>query len=167
MRAAMRSISACSFSAMNGSATRSEMKIARIFGTNAIVISWICVSACNSEIARPTARPTSITGLATRMRVTMASRATSRTSAPLISTSNRHLHDFFVGRDHPIAHRDHGVDRNLGLRHRGNDVDHVAFALHRRSRLRVGLLSRLADRLHRLLENIPEAADALVHANRT
>ncbi len=45
------------------------MKIAKIFGTKAIVISWICVRACNSEMATPTASPTSITGLATTMSV--------------------------------------------------------------------------------------------------
>ena len=39
----------------------SDMKIARIFGTKASVISWICVSAWNSEMATPTASPTSIT----------------------------------------------------------------------------------------------------------
>ncbi len=69
MRAAMRIISACSFSAMNGSATRSATKIARIFGMKEMVISWICVSACSSEIAMPTTRPTIITGLATMISV--------------------------------------------------------------------------------------------------
>ncbi len=57
MRAAIRNISACSFSAMNGSAINNETKIARIFGTKASVISWICVSACNSEMATPTSQP--------------------------------------------------------------------------------------------------------------
>ena len=33
------------------------MKIAKIFGTKASVISWICVRACSSEMATPTARP--------------------------------------------------------------------------------------------------------------
>ena len=69
MRAAIRSISACSRSAMNGSAISSEMKIARIFGTKAMVISWICVTACSSEMATPTASPTSMTGLATTISV--------------------------------------------------------------------------------------------------
>jgi hypothetical protein len=54
---------------MNGSAINSAIKIARIFGTKAMVISWICVSACSSEMATPTARPTSITGAATRISV--------------------------------------------------------------------------------------------------
>ena len=31
-------------------------------GTKAMVISWIWVSACSSEMATPTARPTSMTG---------------------------------------------------------------------------------------------------------
>ena len=69
MRAAIRNISACSLSAMNGSAISSETKIARIFGTKARVISWICVTACSSEMTTPTARPTSITGLAMMMSV--------------------------------------------------------------------------------------------------
>ena len=57
MRAAIRIICACSVSAMNGSAISSATKIARIFGTKTSVISWICVSAWNSEMATPTARP--------------------------------------------------------------------------------------------------------------
>ena len=57
------------FSAMNGSAISNDMKIARIFGTKAMVISWICVSACSSEMATPTAKPTSMTGAETMMSI--------------------------------------------------------------------------------------------------
>ncbi len=73
-------------SAMNGSAISSEMKIARIFGTKTRVISWIWVSACSSEMTTPTAKPTSMTGLETTMSVKIASRATSRTSGPVIDS---------------------------------------------------------------------------------
>src|SRR5690606_34630333 len=69
MRAATRAMCPLSASPMNGSATSSARKIARIFGTKASVISWIWVSACNSEMATPTASPTSISGLATMTRV--------------------------------------------------------------------------------------------------
>jgi hypothetical protein len=69
---------------MNGSTSSKVMKIARIFGTNTRVISWICVSAWNSEMTTPTARPTSISGAATNTSVTIASRETSRTSGPVM-----------------------------------------------------------------------------------
>ena len=42
---------------MNGSAISMATKIARIFGTNTKVISWIWVSAWNSEMATPTDQP--------------------------------------------------------------------------------------------------------------
>src|SRR4029077_12195265 len=74
----------CKASAMNGSATSMAMKIARIFGTKTRVVSWICVSACNSETATPTTSPTSISGAATSSKVSIASRATSITSGPVI-----------------------------------------------------------------------------------
>src|SRR5436189_5617997 len=136
---------------MNGSASNSVTKIARIFGTNTSVCSWIWVSAWNSETTTPTTSPTTISGEDTTTIVQIASRATSRVSAPVISTfflfphgeeralgarlepkgptrsssletpaapapqdegrSNRHLHDVFVGLDHPVAHRPHGRDR--------------------------------------------------------
>ena len=76
----------CNASAMNGSAISMATKIARIFGTNTSVISWIWVSAWNSEMATPTARPISISGLDTITSVRMASRATSSTSGPDIDT---------------------------------------------------------------------------------
>ena len=72
---------------MNGSATSMATKIARIFGTNTSVISWICVSAWNSEMTTPTTSPTSISGAETSTSVMMASRATSRTSGPVICFS--------------------------------------------------------------------------------
>src|ERR1700739_1138679 len=69
---------------MNGSANISVTKIARIFGTNTRVCSWICVSAWNSDTTTPTTRPTTIIGDATTTMVQIASRATSRVSAPVI-----------------------------------------------------------------------------------
>src|SRR5258708_13145991 len=77
----------CSESAMNGSANSSVTKIARIFGTNTSVCSWICVSAWNSDTTTPTTRPTTISGDDTTTMVQIASRATSRVSAPVISLS--------------------------------------------------------------------------------
>ena len=85
--AAIRAMWPCSASAMNGSAISMATKIARIFGTNTSVISWIWVSAWNSEIATPTASPISISGLDTSTSVKIASRATSSTSGPVISRS--------------------------------------------------------------------------------
>src|ERR1700716_177869 len=74
----------CSESAMNGSASNSVTKIARIFGTNTSVCSWICVSAWNSDTTTPTTSPTTISGDDTTTMVQIASRATSRVSAPVI-----------------------------------------------------------------------------------
>src|SRR5437764_2850093 len=141
-----RIMCACSESAMNGKAIKSVTKIARIFGTNTSVCSCIWVSAWNSETTTPTTSPTTISGEDTTTMVQIASRATSRVSAPVIffslaltrlrhsgmvrkdqtsnaqlrigesrdsgfdashrpgmtKTSNRHLHDIFVGLDHPV-----------------------------------------------------------------
>src|ERR1700675_1612757 len=77
----------CSASAMNGSASISVTKIARIFGTNTSVCSWIWVSAWNSDTTTPTTRPTTISGDDTTTMVQIASRATSRVSAPVIFLS--------------------------------------------------------------------------------
>src|SRR5579871_2782212 len=74
----------CSESAMNGSANNNVTKIARIFGTNTSVCSWICVSAWNSDTTTPTTSPTTISGEDTSTMVQIASRATSRVSAPVI-----------------------------------------------------------------------------------
>src|ERR1700675_1544246 len=75
----------CSASAMNGSASISVTKIARIFGTNTSVCSWIWVSAWNSDTTTPTTRPTTISGDETITMVQIASRATSRVSAPVMT----------------------------------------------------------------------------------
>src|SRR5215469_13715652 len=69
---------------MNGRANISVTKIARIFGTNTSVCSWICVRAWNSDTTTPTKRPTTIKGDDTTTMVQIASRATSRVSAPVI-----------------------------------------------------------------------------------
>src|SRR5882757_7777762 len=74
----------CSESAMNGSASSKVTKIASIFGTNIRVCSWIWVSAWNSDTTTPTTRPTTISGDDTTTMVQIASRATSRVSAPVI-----------------------------------------------------------------------------------
>src|SRR5437660_6369575 len=118
---------------MNGSAKSSVTKIARIFGTNTSVCSWICVSAWNSDTTTPTTSPTTISGEDTTTIVQIASRATSRVSAPVISKSlfhtaegaplayrsDRHLHDILVGLDHPVAHRHQRRDRHVGFGDRG------------------------------------------------
>src|SRR5215471_18846916 len=105
-------------------------------------------------MATPTASP-SISGLATSTSVTIASRATSSTSGPVMGTSlsfplpargrrekncrsDRHLHDLFVGVDHLVANRDQGVDCNLGFGNRGDDVDDVSLAGRHRLGLGVG-----------------------------
>src|SRR5262249_37772501 len=136
MRAASRITWPCKRSAMNGSASSMAMKIARIFGTKTSVISWICVSAWNSEITTPTMSPINISGLATSTSVMIASRATSSTSGPVMTppaspacpSSDRHLHDVFVGRDDAVAHGNERIDRDLGLRPRRHHVDNVGLA---------------------------------------
>src|SRR5213596_3567009 len=72
---------------MNGNVNNSVTKIARIFGTKISVCSWIWVSAWNSETTTPTTRPITIKGDDTTTMVQIASRATSRVSAPVIATS--------------------------------------------------------------------------------
>src|ERR1700749_1266225 len=69
---------------MNGSASNNVTKIASIFGTKISVCSWIWVSAWNSDTTTPTTSPTTISGEDTTTMVQMASRATSRVSAPVI-----------------------------------------------------------------------------------
>src|SRR6185312_2461081 len=69
---------------MNGSANISVTKIARILGTKTRVCSWIWVSAWNSDTTTPTTRPATIKGDDTTTIVQIASRATSRVSAPVI-----------------------------------------------------------------------------------
>src|SRR5258708_11316406 len=165
----------CSESAMNGSANSSVTKIARIFGTNTSVCSWICVSAWNSDPTTPTTRPTTISGDDTTTMVQIASRATSRVSAPVISIPvlfqkihprhceeplrrsnpacriaapwiasrslssgahsrdplarnddlDRHLHDVFVGLDHPVAPGHQPPDRHPALRPPRHHIPHT------------------------------------------
>src|SRR4029079_18555753 len=74
----------CIESAMNGKASNSVTKIARIFGTKISVCSWICVSAWNNDTTTPTTSPITISGDDTTTMVQIASRATSRVSAPVI-----------------------------------------------------------------------------------
>src|SRR5678816_40888 len=158
MRAAIRSISAWSFSAMNGKAISNDRKMARIFGTKAMVISWICVSACRREMATPTASPTSITGLETTISVMMASRDTSRTSGPVMWLHlYRHLHDVFVGLNHAIADGNYRVDRDLGLRNRRDSVDEIPLPASRGACLGVGFASHLDDRTDCILKHGGEA----------
>src|SRR5690348_9030478 len=95
----------------------------------------------------PTMSPISISGLETITSVMIASRATSSTSDPVMaqtsvslwwgrqngrSPSDRHPHDLFVGLDHAVAHRDQRLDRHLGFRDRGDNVDDVGLARHHR-----------------------------------
>src|SRR3954451_291287 len=70
---------------MNGNASNNVTKIARIFGTKISVCSWIWVSAWNSDTTTPTTSPITIKGDDTTTMVQIASRATSRVSAPVIS----------------------------------------------------------------------------------
>src|ERR1700753_4369936 len=122
---------------MKGNASSNVTKIARILGTNTRVCSWICVSAWNSDTTTPTTRPTTIKGDDTTTMVQIASRATSRVSAPVISStplhqasrnSDRHLQNVFVGRDHLVADRHQRRNLDVGLRHRRHDVHHVGLA---------------------------------------
>src|ERR1700722_2895690 len=158
----------CKASAMNGSATSIAIKIARIFGTKTSVVSWICVSACNSEMATPTTSPTSISGEATSNKVSIASRATSITSGPVILSPNlnfrcywrgfsdRHFQNVLIGRDHLVAYRDQRLHRGFGLGDRGDDVDHVGFAGRYGVRLGVGLLRRVGHGVDHVLQDRAE-----------
>src|SRR5215470_269499 len=195
MRAASLTMWACRWSAMNGSAISMATKIARILGTKASVISWIWVSAWNSEMMTPTTSPISSSGLETITSVRIASRATSSTSDPVIAPiplsspslqqipwstgsprargrqkgsagqdlaccvrpSDRHPHDFFVGLDHPIAHRDQSLDRHLGFRHRGHHVDDIGLAGHHGTLLGIGRLAGLEHAADGVLEQRTEA----------
>src|SRR5665213_250072 len=166
---------------MNGNASSKVTKIARILGTNTRVCSWICVSAWNSDTTTPTTRPTTISGDDTTTMVQIASRATSRVSAPVISsihfakfyfakilschpkagttgseTSDRHLQDVFVGRDHLVADRHQRRYLDVGLRHRGDDVHHIGIAARHRGGLLVGLSSAVHHASDRVLEQVSE-----------
>src|SRR5215813_6448670 len=153
---------------MNGSATSMATKIARILGTKASVISWIWVSAWNSEMTTPTMSPISISGLATITSVMIASRATSSTSDPVMAlalldsnrvrqSSDRHPHDLFIGLDHAVAHRDQRRHRHLGFRHGRDHVDDIGLARHHRALLGIGGLAGLDHAAERILEERAEA----------
>src|SRR5262249_15151474 len=112
----------------------------------------------------PTASPTSISGLATNTNVTIASRATSSTSGPVIvhysprsapPKSDRHLQDVLVGLDHAVAHRDQRLDRDLGLRYRGDHIDDVGLVGHHRLLLRIRLAAGVDHGAERVLEHRP------------
>src|SRR5271169_2154618 len=165
----------CSRSAMNGRAISIARKIAMIFGTKTNVVSWICVSACSSEMMTPTISPTSIRGADTRSSVTIASRATSITSGPVNililspppsrrpraaadggpaeTISDLHLQDVFVGRDHLVAHRDERLHRGFGFGDGGDDVDHIGLAVGDGPRLHVRFLRRLGDVIDDVFED--------------
>src|SRR6266545_5141812 len=160
MRAASLTMWPCRWSAMNGSAISMATKIARILGTKASVISWIWVRAWNSEMMTPTMSPISNSGLETITSVRIASRATSSTSDPVIAqslgiacclckvdcahpSSDRHPHDFLVGLNHAVAHRDQRLDCHLGFRHRRHHVDDVGLAGHHGALLGIGRLASL------------------------
>src|ERR1700755_2133993 len=96
---------------MNGSASSSVTKIASIFGTNTSVCSWIWVSAWNSDTTTPTTRPTTIRGDDTTTMVQIASRATSRVSAPVILQLQKLAWSFRDGAQAPdTGSRDPGFD---------------------------------------------------------
>src|SRR5208282_5871431 len=169
---------------MNGSAISRARKIARIFGTKTSVVSWICVSACNSETATPTINPTSIRGAATSNSVTIASRATSNTSGPVIwspffpcsashslsphagrGKSNRHLQDVLVGRDHLVADRDQRLDCGFGFGDRGDDVDHVGLAGGHGLRLDVRFLGGLGHGVDHVFQDRAEVRPAVLSSD--
>src|SRR5438874_496598 len=105
----------------------------------------------------PTTSPINISGLATSTSVRMASRATSRTSGPVIAAlapfaSDRHLHDVFVSRDHAVADRNQRIDRDLGLRNGRDHVDDVRLAGRHGMLLGVRLVAGLDHGAERILE---------------
>src|SRR5215470_3200166 len=152
---------------MNGSNSKPPMNMAAIFGTNTSVISWICVSACRKPMVRPTTRAIASRGPATTKVVHNPSRMISMTSAsvmilPLLtnqprSRSDRHPHDFLVGRDHLVAHRDGRLQRDFGIVHGHDDVADVDLAGHRLRRFLLALPQRVDPVLGRALERVDEA----------
>src|SRR3546814_5423573 len=85
---------------------------------------------------RPISRARIMVGPPTLTVTMIASRAMSRTSASFTRRflspkavarrtsprSHRHPHDFLIGGDDAVAHGHHGLQRPLGVAHRGNDV---------------------------------------------
>src|SRR5262245_38656965 len=113
----------------------------------------------------PTTSPTTMIGAQTSTSVTIASRATSRTSGPVIDAappaaswhtcpSDRHPHHFFVGLDHTIAHRHEGLHGDLGFGDGGDHVHQIGLAGGGGLTLDVGLAARLDDRADHVLEHL-------------
>src|SRR5258706_4091745 len=147
-----RSVNVDSADSMNGSRTRSDTNITTILGTKVSVVSLIWVRAWNTEIRRPTARLISIRGPETWSSTRIASRASSTVSFSFIGppasaddpgreSSDRHLEDVEISADHAVAHRDHGLQGHLGVRHRGHDVGQIGLAGDARD---AGLLGHVA-----------------------
>src|SRR3984957_15738840 len=122
----------------------------------------------------PTTSPTSIIGAETSKSVTIASRATSITSGPVITlmlsptlsrhaqaaphqgaaaTSNLHFQDIFIGRDHLVADRDHRLHGGFGFGDRGDDVDHIGLAVGHGLGLQVRFVRRLGDAIDDVFEH--------------
>src|SRR4051812_13457869 len=134
-----RSVNVDSADSMNGSRTRSDTNITTILGTKVSVASWIWVTAWMSEMIRPTTRLISIRGPETWSSTRIPSRASSTVSVSFIGppanaddpepgSSDGHLEDIEIRADHAVAHRDHGLQRRLGARHRGDDVGQIGLA---------------------------------------
>src|ERR1700744_6228592 len=90
-----------------GNAINNTRKMAMIFGTKTSVCSWICVSACNKPMPRPTTRAVIIAGAEISKSTQMAWRAKSMESVGVMEApSDRHLHDGLIGGDHLVADGD-------------------------------------------------------------
>jgi hypothetical protein len=74
---------------MNGVSRMKTTKMMTIFGTKASVISWICVSAWNSEITRPITSAAIMIGPASLSMTIRLSRPISTTSAASIGDALR------------------------------------------------------------------------------
>src|SRR5262245_44574609 len=72
-------------------------------------------------------------------------------------SSNRHPHDFFVGLNHAITHRDQRLDCHLGFRHRSHHVDDIGLAGHHGALLSVGGFAGLEHATDGVLEQRTEA----------
>src|SRR3954453_6351877 len=128
----------------------------------------------------PTISPTSISGADTSTSVTMASRATSRTSGPVIQLSlsrdlcplcrergrilDRHPHDLFVGGDHLVAHRYHRLDGDFRFGHGGRNVHDVGLAAPPPMGLGIALLPQIDHRADRILDQRTEARPCRIPA---
>src|SRR5271154_666262 len=143
---------------MWGSRTIRESMITMIFGTKVSVISWIWVSACSTEMQRPTTSASSITGAPILSATMIASLPISSMSLAFTGDplpprrSDRHLDDVLVGGNHLVPHRDHGLQRGIGVGERGGDLGDVRLA---GDALQAGLL--------RVLQGVDGAAGGLLH----